>query len=85
MKSDEFHNMAWSEFRSLLSGLGEDSPLVRVVRVRLEDDPETLKSFSAAQRRIRSEWRAKHSSVNRTAEERDEFLRELEAAFKSMS
>ena len=76
--------MTWGEFCALLSGLGESSPLVQTVRIRLEDDPKVLEDFTAAQQRIRSQWRAKHTSVNKTAEERDAFLRELEAAFAGM-
>lgn len=75
--------MTWGEFCALLSGLGEDTPLARTVQIRLEDDPKVLESFTSAQHRIRSQWRAKHTSVNRTTEERDAFLRELEAAFAS--
>ena len=45
------------------------------------DDPKVLEGFTSAQQRIRSQWRAKHTSVNRTTEERDAFLHELEAAF----
>lgn len=73
--------MTWDEFCALLSGLGESSPLVQTVRIRLEDDPKIIEQFTAAQHRIRSQWRAKHTSVNRTTAERDAFLRELEAAF----
>lgn len=75
--------MTWDEFCALLSGLGEDTPLARTVQIRLEDDPKVLEGFTSAQHRIRSQWRAKHTSVNRTTEERDAFLRELEAAFAS--
>lgn len=73
--------MTWDEFCTLLTGLGEDSPLVQVVRIRLEDDPKMLGQFSEAQHRIRNKWRTTHSAVNKTAAERDAFLRELEAAF----
>ena len=81
--SAEFRKMTWDEFCALLSGLGEDTPLARTVQIRLEDDPKVLEGFTSAQQRIRSQWRAKHTSVNRTTEERDAFLRELEAAFAS--
>lgn len=82
--SDDFRKMTWNEFRSLLSGLGEDTPLVQTVRIRLENDPKTLEHFSEAQRRIRNKWRAAHSSVNKTVAERDAFLSEIQAAFASL-
>ncbi len=73
--------MTWDEFCTLLAGLGEDTPLARTVQIRLENDPKILEHYTTAQHHIRNEWRAKHSSVNRTTEERDAFLRDLEAAF----
>ena len=83
MYAEEFRRMTWQEFRSLLSGLGEDTPLVRTVQIRLENDPKMLAHFNSAQHRIRSEWRSKQCS-KRTQDEVDSFLREMEAAFASM-
>lgn len=57
--------MTWQEFRTLLAGLGPDTPLGRIVAIRTEDDPEMLKQFSKEQKRIHSEWR------NRTAKKVD--------------
>lgn len=51
--------MTWIEFRSLLSGLGPDTPLARTVQIRLENDKEILKSFTSAQHRIRNKWRSR--------------------------
>ena len=82
--SDEFKKMTWEEFCSLLVGLGENTPLVRPVQIRLEDNPKILEHFSSAQHRIRNEWRSKRPAVVRSQQETDEFLRELEAAFASL-
>ena len=38
--------MTWTEFCSLLSGLGPDTPLARTVQIRLEEDKEILKNFA---------------------------------------
>ena len=75
--------MTWAEFCSLLSGLGEDSPLVRMVRIRLEDDPAVLKHFTTAQHRIRDEWRSK-AAFYRTPQETADFYAQLEAIFAGM-
>lgn len=40
--------MKWNEFASLLSGIGADSPLGRLVQIRLEDDKDVLKTLHQA-------------------------------------
>ena len=51
--------MKWDEFKDMLSGLGPDTPLGRIVSIRAEDDPEILEYFSPEQKRIRMEWRTR--------------------------
>lgn len=53
--------MRWEEFVALLSGLGPETPLGRIVNIRLEDDKDILKGFTPAQHRIRNEWRSKQA------------------------
>ncbi|MDO5547957.1 MAG: Gp15 family bacteriophage protein [Eubacteriales bacterium] len=48
--------MPWEEFCDLLSGLGADTPLGKIVGIRSENDREVLKHFTPEQRCIRSEW-----------------------------
>lgn len=55
--------MKWDEFRDLLSGMGPDTPLSRIVAIRSEDDPEVLKNFSSEQKRIRMEWRTRRAKA----------------------
>ena len=57
--SRDLKSMSWREFSYMISGLGPDTPLGRIVSIRAEDDPETLKSFTKDQRRIRDEYRRK--------------------------
>ena len=84
--SDDFKNMTWDEFSSLLCGLSADSPLVRVVRIRSEKDRETLKHFTKEQHRIRNDWiKRKRSSDKaniKTIEERDAFIRQIADMFR---
>lgn len=79
--------MSWDEFSSLLCGLGAESPLVRIVRIRSEKDREVLRHFTKEQHRIRNDWlRRKRSSGNadmKTIEERDAFLKQIADMFRS--
>lgn len=53
-------NMSWREFNDLLSCISAYTPLGRIVTIRSENDPETLKNFNEAQREIRKEWMNQH-------------------------
>lgn len=68
--------MKWDEFKDMLSGLGPDTPLGRIVAIRSEDDPETLKCFNLEQKRIRMEWRTKTAKAM-SQEEMTGFLEAL--------
>ncbi|HHX12402.1 MAG TPA: hypothetical protein GX731_06230 [Clostridiales bacterium] len=50
------HDMPWSEFSTLLSGIMPDTPLGKVVSTRSESDKDTLKNFTKDQHKIRNEW-----------------------------
>jgi len=75
--------MKWTEFRDLLSGLGPESALMRVVSIRAEDDKDILKHFTPEQRRIRSQWRNK-AAKQRPQKELDSFLRQMQQTFAAM-
>ena len=53
--------MKWNEFASLLSGLGPDTALGRIVAIRIEEDKDILKNFTPEQHRIRNEWRRRRA------------------------
>lgn len=76
--------MKWDEFADLLSGLGPDTALGRIVSIRAEDNDEILKHFTPEQHRIRSEWRRKQAKAV-SLEDRDAFLEELKKAFLAMA
>ena len=44
--------MKWDEFKDLLTGIGPETPLGRIVAIRAEDDKEMLKQFTPEQNRI---------------------------------
>lgn len=82
--SKDLEGMKWDEFRSLLSGIGPDTPLGRIVSIRSEDDKNILKYFTKEQHRIRNEWRQrKASSV--TADQMAQVLEEMKQALISMA
>ena len=54
--------MEWGEFSSLLAGINGETPLGNIVRIRSEKDPEQIKKFTPAEKKIRSEWLNKNAS-----------------------
>jgi hypothetical protein len=80
----EIHEMPWEEFKQLLSGIGPETPLGRIVAIRSETDKEILKHFSKEQRRIRNEWLQRRA---KTVSESDmqQILEGFKQAFVSMA
>lgn len=76
--------MAWEEFRQLLSGLGPDTPLGRIVAIRSETDKETLKHFTKEQRRIRNEWTQRRAK-SVTPKQTEDVIEQLRTAFLDMA
>lgn len=61
--------MKWDEFASLLSGLGPDTALGRIVAIRTEEDKEILKNFTPEQHRIRNEYKRRRAKqIAKTAD-----------------
>lgn len=76
--------MKWDEFVSLLSGISADSPLGRLVQIRLENDKDVLKHFTSSQHKIRNKWRTRQVKAV-TTQNIDTFLEQMKQAFISMS
>lgn len=76
--------MTWDEFCDLLSGISPDSPLGRMVQIRLENDENIIKNFTPAQRKIRSEWQSRHAKTV-SAEDTAAFIEQMKQAFISMA
>ena len=55
--------MTWDEFIDLLSCLSPESPLGRMVQIRLEMDEDILKHFTPQQKKIRSEWQSRRAKT----------------------
>lgn len=76
--------MKWDEFKDLLHGLNEKTPLGRVVTIRSETDREILKTFGKHEHKIRREWRAKQAGAV-TADRQEQALKAIQNAFKEMA
>lgn len=76
--------MKWSEFCDLLTGLGPDTALMRVVSIRSEEDKEMLKHFTPAQRRMRSQWRTR-TAQKKNPKDVAQGLAQIQAMFASLS
>lgn len=81
MYSEEFRQMTWEEFKSLLVGLGSDTPLANLIQIRSEDDPKMLEHFTSGQLKIRNDYRRKHTHVNTDEEAHKQFLSQIQAMF----
>lgn len=53
----EQQELHYADYKQLLAGLMEDTPLGQTVLIRREDDKERLRHFTKAEHRIRNEWR----------------------------
>jgi hypothetical protein len=76
--------MQWYEFKALLSGLGPDTALGRIVAIRTEDDKDVLKDFTPEQKRIRSEWRRKNAKTKKE-DDTKKFLEDMKSVFIGMA
>lgn len=76
--------MKWDEFKDLLSGLNNKTPLGAIVEIRSETDKEVLKHFTKDQRRIRNEWRRKQAKEV-TQDQMDQLLEGLKQGFMELA
>lgn len=80
----EYRDMKWDEFKALLSGLGPDTALGRIVAIRGEDDKESLKLFTSEQKKIRNEYRKRHAKTVTTGQ-MDIFLKDMRNMLVAMA
>lgn len=80
--------MDWDEFTDLLAGLSADTPLGRMVMIRLETDREVIKNFSEDAKLENARWRHEQmmrAAKNKPQEEVDFIYKQLANAFKKKS
>ena len=81
----DIKDMRWSEFKSLLVGLGPNTILGRIVSIRAEDDSEVLKNFTKDQKRIRNEYRLKKAKRPGNKKEVEKASEMFEKVFLEMA
>lgn len=79
----DLKTMTYGEFSSYISGLGPETALGNLVRIRSEKNPETIKKFNESEKRIRNEWVSKHVR-EMSSEEYDRAMKNLERILTSM-
>nr|DAU56438.1 MAG TPA: hypothetical protein [Caudoviricetes sp.] len=84
LASQEFRQMRWDEFAALLSGIGPETALGRVVAIRSETDPDILKHYTPEQRRIRDSWMARNRE-NVSKEQMADALENIKRALIQMA
>lgn len=77
--------MAWDEFITLLAGINGDTPLGRIVSIRAENNPDRLKQFTAAEKKIRNDWIRKHRKIVEDKQEYDKAMASFHGMFKALS
>ena len=82
--SREINDMPWEEFCQLLSGIGPDTPLGRIVTIRSETDQNMIDQFTPEQHRIWNEWRFKRAKKYSEKDMKD-VLNEFKRAFIAMA
>ncbi|MCQ4637019.1 Gp15 family bacteriophage protein [Anaerovorax odorimutans] len=82
--SKELDSMKWDEFRDLISGLNERTPLGNIIAIRTETDPDAIKAFSPEARRIHDEWQNKRAEEI-TPQDYERAMRELEDIMKGLA
>lgn len=79
-----YDTISWQEVKVLIQGLLPETPLGHVVSIRSENDPQIIKRFSEAQKRMRSQWRAKLASEKqKDTESLDKSFANLELMLKN--
>lgn len=76
--------MRWDEFAALLSGIGPETALGRIVAIRSETDPDILKHYTPEQRRIRDSWMARNKATI-SKEEMTDALENIKRALIQMA
>lgn len=79
-------DLKYSDWAKLVSGLMEDTPLGRVVMVRSETDKETIKKFTAEQRKIYKDWQNfRINQITQTPELFENYKEQMKALERSFS
>jgi len=75
-----------SEYYRLLVGIMPDTPLGRIVQIRMEKDPDTLKKFGEYEKGVRNEWLSFKANYSKKEQQQtdEENLKKLQNMLKSL-
>lgn len=76
--------MKWGEFSALLTGIGPDTALGRIVSIRAENDKEVLKNFTPEMNKVRNEWMSRRAK-QKSKKECEDFVEAMKHAFMAMA
>jgi hypothetical protein len=79
--------MPWDEFCNLLSGLGENTPLVRLAQIRKETDPKVMEHWTSEQKEINRKWKRgldREHVLSMSTDETNSELAQIESLFRGM-
>lgn len=77
-------DMSWDEFCTLLSGIMPETPLGRIVSIRAEKNPKTIRNFTSEEKSIYKKWQARRlKQMDASVYEQD--FQHMEEMFQQMS
>ncbi len=76
-------DISYAEWARLVSGLMPETPLGRVVQIRMEKDPKVISKFGDYERRVRAEWN-KFKYSQQTQEQSTKSVEELQMMLKNL-
>ena len=77
-------SLHYSDWRLLIGGLMEDTPLGQTVLIRKENSPDRLKNFTQHEHRIRNSWRNFRAQHMKSVQAPEQFAAMFERMFKNM-
>ena len=69
----DISEMSYDEFITLLTGTMPETPLGKIVSIRMETDREVIKKFNKEQKKIHSDWQKKMSE-NKSSDNQEKDL-----------
>ena len=76
-------DISYAEWAKLMSGLMGDTPLGRLVSIRMERDPKIIKNFGKWEQKVRADW-VKFKSSKMTKKQQTDGVEALQEALKKM-
>lgn len=76
-------DITYAEWARLVSGLMPETPLGKVVQIRMEKDPKIISKYGEYERRVRADWN-KFKYSQQTAEQSSQSVEQLQSMLKNL-